>query len=89
LKESFPELFCLARNRDAMVAGLRSVSNDKIHWDIHFTKFVHDWKVGQEGNDRLCWTPSKRRPFKVFTRFFFLMLTPLSLGRAFGGLRLI
>jgi hypothetical protein len=31
LKESFPELFCLARNTDAMVANLRSVSNDMAH----------------------------------------------------------
>jgi hypothetical protein len=45
LNDSFPELFCLARNRDAMVADLRSVSNDMAHWDINFTKLVDDWEV--------------------------------------------
>jgi hypothetical protein len=72
LKDSFPELFCLARNRDAMVADLRSVSNDTTHWDINFTRLVHDWevdsvssffnvlysaRVGREGDDSLCWMP--------------------------------
>ena len=31
LKESFLELFCLARNRDAMVVDLRIVSNDMVY----------------------------------------------------------
>ena len=31
LNVSFPELFCLARNRDATVVDLRSVSNDTTH----------------------------------------------------------
>jgi hypothetical protein len=43
LKDSFPELFCLARNRDATVADLRSVSNDTAHSDVNLTRFVHDW----------------------------------------------
>jgi hypothetical protein len=45
LNESFPELFFLERNRDAMVDNLRSVSNDTVHWDINFTRLVHDWEV--------------------------------------------
>lgn len=67
MKDSFLELFCLARNRDAMVANLRSVSNDTVPWDINFTTLLHDWEVkyvssffnvlystrmGQEGDDR-------------------------------------
>lgn len=67
MKDSFLELFCLARNRDAMVANLRSVSNDTVPWDINFTRLLHDWEVkyfssffnvlystrmGEEGDDR-------------------------------------
>jgi hypothetical protein len=45
LKDSFPKLFCLARNKDAMIVDLRSVCNDTTHWDINFTRLVHDWEV--------------------------------------------
>jgi hypothetical protein len=45
LEGIFPELFCLARNMDAIMADLRSVSNDMVHWDINFTRLVHDWEV--------------------------------------------
>ena len=54
-----------------MVADLRSVINNKAHWDINFTKLVDDWevdfvssffnvlysaRVGQKGDDSLlCW----------------------------------
>jgi hypothetical protein len=43
LKDYFQSYFSLARNRDAVVADLRSVSNDTTHWDINFTRLVHDW----------------------------------------------
>ena len=43
--DSFPELFRFARNRDATVADLNSVSNDTTHWDIKFARLVHDWEV--------------------------------------------
>jgi hypothetical protein len=80
LKESFPRLFCLARNMDAIVANFRIVSNDIVHWDINLIRLMHDWevdfissffnvlysnRVGREGDDRSCWTPSKRRSFEV------------------------
>ena len=42
LKESFPELFCLAWNSDAPMADLRVVSNNVVNWDISFIKLVHD-----------------------------------------------
>jgi hypothetical protein len=45
LKEPLLELFCLARNRDAMVVELRIVSNDAVYWDINFIRLVHDWEV--------------------------------------------
>jgi hypothetical protein len=68
-----------------MVAGLRSVvSIETVHWDINFIRFVHDWevsffnvlysaRVGREGEDRLCWTSSKRRSFEVKSFYKFLL----------------
>jgi hypothetical protein len=84
LKESFVELFCHARNRDALVADLKTFSNDVVHWDISFIRLVHDWKVDlvssffnvlysarlcQGADDKLCWTPSKGRSFE-FKSFY-------------------
>jgi hypothetical protein len=88
LKKFFPELFCLARNRDAIVVDLKIVSNDMVHWDINLIRLVHDWEVdsvssffnvlysagvGREADDGLCWTPSKRS-FEV--KSFYKVLLP-------------
>ncbi len=85
-----------------MVAGLRSVvSIETVHWDINFIRFVHDWevsffnvlysaRVGREGEDRLCWTSSKRRSFEVKSSYKVLSnIDSLFLRRAFGEIRLI
>ena len=45
MKEYFLELFCLARNRDALVSDLRTVSNEVVHWDINLIRLVHDWEL--------------------------------------------
>ena len=45
LMDSFQELFCLAGNGNATVADLGSISNGTAHWDINFTRLVHDWEV--------------------------------------------
>jgi hypothetical protein len=45
LTDSFQELFCLAGNRNATVADLGNISNGTAHWDINFTRLVHDWEV--------------------------------------------
>jgi len=44
-KVTFPELFCLAKNKDALVTDLMVAHNDVVHWDINFIKLVHDWEV--------------------------------------------
>jgi hypothetical protein len=36
MKESFPELFCIAGNRDAFVAEHMLVHNDEVHWAMNF-----------------------------------------------------
>uniref|UniRef100_A0A2N9IA56 Sec23/Sec24 trunk domain-containing protein n=1 Tax=Fagus sylvatica TaxID=28930 RepID=A0A2N9IA56_FAGSY len=38
LKEAFPELFLISREKDAFVADLLSFPNDIIYWDFHFTR---------------------------------------------------
>lgn len=39
MKETILELFCLARNRDALVADLMIAHNDVLHWNIN----ILDW----------------------------------------------
>jgi hypothetical protein len=36
------ELFCIARDRDALVADHMFAHNDKVHSDVSFIKLVHD-----------------------------------------------
>jgi hypothetical protein len=74
LKESFSKLFCIARDRDAVVADHMFAHNDEVHWDISFIGLVHDWEVDtvssflnaqysgrSRGNeDKYCWVPSKK-----------------------------
>ena len=44
-KEILLGLFCIARNRDALVADHMFTHNDEVHWDVGFIKLVHDWEV--------------------------------------------
>jgi hypothetical protein len=89
LKESFPELLCLTRHRDASVADLRSVGNALIYWDVNFIRLVHDWevyyvssffnvlysnRVGRVGEHRIRWTPSKSKSFEVKSFYKVLLL---------------
>jgi hypothetical protein len=81
LKDSFPELFFIARDKDALVADHMLVHNDEVHWDMNFITLVHDWEVNivssslndlyfarsRGDEDKCCWVPSKRRSFEVRT----------------------
>ena len=51
-----------------------------------FFKVLYSARVGREGDDSLCWKPSKRRSFEVKT--FYKILLP-NVGRTFRGLRLL
>jgi hypothetical protein len=53
-----------------------------------FFNVLYSARVGWEGNDKLCWMPSKRI-FEVKYFYKVLTITLPSLGRAFGGLRLL
>jgi len=41
----FPELFTIACGKDAWVAENIQLQSGKFHWNIIFTRLVHDWEV--------------------------------------------
>jgi hypothetical protein len=104
LKISFPDMFSIARCKDAWVANHMQFRNNNLQWNIFFIRLMHGWKVGlissffellyslrtrQEGEDRICWIPSKRRQFKVKSYYHVLsLLSLLFLGRVFRKLKL-
>jgi hypothetical protein len=80
LKESFPVLFRIARNKEAWVSDHMQITNEEIHWNVQFFREVQDWEVEvvlafysklyetrrHVGRvDWICWTPSKRKCFEV------------------------
>jgi hypothetical protein len=80
LNFSFPELFTITCVKDAWVVDHMLFPNVNIHWNIIFTRHVHDWKVEvvsvffellysqrlrHGGEDATCSIPSKRKSFEV------------------------
>jgi hypothetical protein len=80
LKEAYPELFCIALDRNALVADLMSRANGMIHWDVLFIRSVQDWElesissfmdllystpVQGEGEDKLSWGKPDSKVFSV------------------------
>jgi hypothetical protein len=80
LKEAFPVLFGIAREKDASVADNMEILGGSIQWDVSFVREAHDWEVdvfasffqvlhsvtvSRDRADRLCWVPSKKGVFKV------------------------
>jgi hypothetical protein len=78
--------------------------NGSIQWNTSFTKPRHDWKVDlvtsffdlfysirlrQGGEDKICWTSSKKRRFEVSSFIMRHIFLPVShsLGRVFGECR--
>jgi hypothetical protein len=45
LKFLFPELFTIACGKDTWVEENMHIQNVHIHWNILFTRDVHDWEV--------------------------------------------
>jgi len=80
LKQCFPTLFSIVRNKDAMVVDNSVVHNGVIQWNVPFTRLIQDWEMDMvfsfldrlysisarhgEG-DRLVWNPSKNGLFEV------------------------
>jgi len=80
LKNLFPDLFLIARRKDAWVEENMQRHNGTILWNIVFSRLVHDWeveavsrffgmlytlKVSSEGEDKLCWMPVRKKSFEV------------------------
>jgi hypothetical protein len=74
LKQCFPVLFSIVKNKDAMVDN-SVVHNGVIQWNVLFMRQIHDWdkeivlsfferlystSVLLGEGDRLVWNPSKR-----------------------------
>ena len=70
LSRAFPLLFHIAQSREARVADYLCWQNGVPHWDVRFTRLLHDWevepfqvlicllystKVHQNQEDRVCW----------------------------------
>jgi len=80
LKEVFPELFSIARCKEAWVVDNLLSSNGVIQWNVSFVRSVQDWEVDlvleffevlyslrwrQDSEDCIQWIPSKRKKFEV------------------------
>jgi hypothetical protein len=80
LKSLFPELFLIARGKDAWVEENMQRQNGTILWNILFSLPVHDWevegisrffemlytlKVRSEGEDKMCWILARKKSFEV------------------------
>lgn len=74
LRAVFSLLFCIAQNKDALVADFLCWQNGVAHWDVCFTRSVHDWElvslqdrlgllysrqVDRDQADCICWLPCR------------------------------
>uniref|UniRef100_A0A2N9H0K3 Reverse transcriptase domain-containing protein n=1 Tax=Fagus sylvatica TaxID=28930 RepID=A0A2N9H0K3_FAGSY len=88
LKDGFPELHRLARNKEALVRDHLQYHNESVSWDFNFTRYAQDWEleavasflellssssVKGYGEDRLCWRGSSKEGFQVRTYYKYLL----------------
>jgi hypothetical protein len=89
LSKVFPLLFRIAQSSEARVTDYLCWQNGVPHWDVRFTRLLHDWevepfqamicllysiKVQQNQEDRVCWGPSRRGCFEVKSYYKILSL---------------
>jgi hypothetical protein len=48
LKVSYPELYRIARNKEAWVSDNMQILNEVVHWNVHFIREAQDWEVEVE-----------------------------------------
>jgi hypothetical protein len=74
LRDAYPELFRIARDKEACVADNFQRLGDSIHWEVTFSRLAQDWEVESflsflerlyavtingNGEDKVCWQPSQ------------------------------
>ncbi len=45
LKEAFPELYNISRNKEAWVADHLNYQNEVVTWSLNFIRPAHDWEL--------------------------------------------
>ena len=80
LKQTYPELFRLAWNKDAFIGDYMEHRNGSFHWQLQLTRSLQDWEVESissfldllysthvkgTGRDTLLWGPSGKQTFSV------------------------
>ena len=45
IKVIFPELYCIARDKEAFVNAHVQPQNDSIQWEVNFIRAPHDWEL--------------------------------------------
>jgi hypothetical protein len=91
LKEGFPELFRIARNKEALVRDHIRYQNGGVFWDLNFTRHAQDWELEAvfsfmellysslakgHGEDRMCWRGHLKDGFQV--KSYYNLLLPFA-----------
>ena len=91
LKEAFPELYNISRDKEAWVVDHLDYQNEVVTWSLNFIRPAHDWElemissfmdvlyhssVKGWGPDKVWWQRSSGKGFKV--KFFYKALLPSS-----------
>ena len=84
MQEVFPELYRIARDKDALVSAHFQVRNEQIHWSLDFVRATQDWelesiasfldllystKLKGIGADVMLWLHSPQKGFMVCSFF--------------------
>ena len=87
LKDAYLEFFRIARTKDACVADNFQRLGASIHWEVTFSRLAQDWEVESflsflellyavtitgNGEDKVCWQPSKSHIFQVSSYYAIL-----------------
>ena len=80
LRASFPMLYRIVQRKDAILVDVLGGQNEFIHWDIHFTDSIRDWKleslqsffallystnIDRNGADKMVWKHAKNGYLEV------------------------